>query len=175
MERILMGLRWSDAAVPRERVAAQVCEFLGFAAGLDPQFKLWFNKASRKLDPVSAIDVTPKIVMGILKETKDDFRRVMPELGYRLSLWDRKHAVLIARLGCAMPDLGNVLVLDTVLNENEIDSLILPIFRKGIDIFNPEQGMIRAKPPLGSLDELWGDGLWRYIRGRSIFPGGEAA
>jgi hypothetical protein len=169
---MFVGAYWTQREESKEVVAERIATFLTTLAENFERFATWFSKAkSRAAALRSPLTIDSAAVMSKLSvNRRDDNRQPIPELGFRLALWNGDDASFSATMGSYSSFVGNSVVLDI----DESAALSVDAYRIMLDemvrIFTPDHAVVTNDEHLArtGATEPWEAGWLTYERGREI-------
>jgi hypothetical protein len=136
------------------------------AVALEPALREWFLKDSTPVSARTRVRTDPASIAEALSTNRRDVDdSVIPELGYRLSIWNGADVSFEATIGASNARVGNAAVLSIVdgvvtLNGEQWRALL----EAAVSAFEPDHGVVASQKQLLASDDPnpWALGWFTY-------------
>ena len=165
---MIMGVYWVARREPREEAAKRLSHFLGSltAGAHEPALREWFLKGSDGASVRTRLPTDAASIAAVLSTNRRDVDgSVIPELGFRLSIWNGADVSFEATIGSSSARVGNAAVLSFVdgalaLNGEQWRALL----EAAKSAFEPDHGVVASQKQLQASDDPnpWASGWFTY-------------
>ena len=167
---MIMGAYWVARSESREQAAIRLSRFLGCLAAdvREPALGQWFLKGSTKASARTLLPPDPLSIAEALRTNRRDVNGgVIPELGYRLSVWNGGALSFDATIGSSSRYMSNAAVLSFV------DGALLltaeqwrVLLQAAVSAFAPEHAVVASHKQLQKSNDPnpWARGWFTYDR-----------
>jgi hypothetical protein len=165
------GAYWSQRSESREQAAARVAALLKALEGQHGAFATWSLKKARKDDPARVLVVAhAEIAKHFETNRKDVGGDVMPDLGFRLALWNEAGASLSVTIGARNERVRNAVALSYGGTEEISPAVWRGVLRALVDSMAPEHAGVATEKSLSQNPQAfaWQVGWATYERGQGI-------
>ena len=166
---MIVGAYWSQRKESRDQAATRIATFLVNVASRHQTLSTWFFKGKTKAAARSReLDLSVASVARALTVNRRDVdRQSMPEVGFRLGIWNGDEVSFSVTIGSYSPYVGNHVVLTFA---DEHDWLDEPdrrdLLNAEISAFDPDHAVVTNRQILakaGATDP-WDAGWLTYAR-----------
>jgi len=154
MLRIIIGVYWGPRRESISECASRLGQHFEALKVSSDGLSQWYRQGRRKPEATNPFDVSSSEVLAQLLERgvnrRDDNRQGIPELGFRVSLWngDRSGCSASTQVGCGMcspvKGLSNVALLDVSLSPGAAlkPKEMVMLLKRMIEIWDPDTGKV---------------------------------
>jgi len=170
---MIVGAYWAQRQESREQAAERMARFLSSLATQHELFSKWFMPGRSRAAALRAqVSLDPVTIASKLRVNRRDLdHKPIPELGFKLGIWNGKSASFSATVGAYSPYTSNRTVLSfsetpNELKENDWKNLLEAM----IQSFDPDHAVVTSHEYLERVGapKTTDAGWFTYERGGEI-------
>jgi hypothetical protein len=171
---MIIGVYWTARPESAEEAGNRLSRFLGSLSASEQELKLgqWFLKGSSRAAARKRLPTDSSSIAKALRTNRRDVDgSVLPELGFRLSVWNGEHVSFDTTIGSSSAYVTNAAVLSfpdsaLLLSADQGQALL----QAAVSAFEPEHGVVASHKQLVGSNEAnpWAVGWFTYDRQEGV-------
>lgn len=168
---MIVGAYWSMREESREQAAENLARFLASIAKQDEALAQWFAKGRSRASSRTQLDVSATSIATLLRSNRRDLDgRPIPDLGFRIGIWNGADISLSATLGAYNQYVKNAVVL--TFGDRPVGygaEAWKRLLASAVEAFDPDEAVVRdPHHDPESTTRSSDDGWLTYKRGGEI-------
>jgi hypothetical protein len=152
--------------------ATRLSDYLRAISLIETSFQEWHQKAPRRRDAATTVDVSIEGIHALLKTNNRDVGGdPIVELGFNLSLWNGSNVSFSATVGAFSPYIENSVVLSFRGNRRFDSETWRRLIERAVEAFEPDSAVVTNHDYVAAHGDAAGDkagGWFTYTRGKAV-------